>query len=115
MEDPRALRLFQEILEKTRAGRLRWEITADGSSYLAALPGGLTVSTFAFSERDRWGNSEDNFELILRGDEGDLLTVTSTVDGVTSDDLAMLYELAKRQALGVDAKVDKLLGELAKL
>jgi hypothetical protein len=37
------------------------------------------------------------------------------VDGVSYGDLYKLYDLTKRQALGVDAKVDKLLGELAKM
>jgi hypothetical protein len=115
MDDPKALKLFQEILRKTRAGRLRWEATASDSQYFTVLPGGFTVAVDDTTERGEWGGIEHSFTLVLRGIDGDLLTVTPAVDGVTNEDLGILFEFAKRQALGVDATVDKLLGELAKM
>jgi hypothetical protein len=115
MDDPKARKLFQEILRKTREGRLGWEATASESHFFTVLPGGFTVAIEYSSERDQWGNPEDQFALVLRGTDGDLLKVTPAVDGVALEELGLLYELAKRQALGVDATVDKLLGELAKM
>lgn len=116
MNDPRSAKLFQEIMSKTSAGRLRWEATANETVYFAVLPGGFSVSIWEFSDTD-WKppSSEDKIALVLRGMEGDLLRITTEIDGVAWEDLHKLYELAKRQALGLDAKVDKLLGELAKM
>jgi|SRR5580692_8787694 hypothetical protein len=116
MNDPKALKLFQEILDKTSAGRLKWESTASETAYSAVLPGGFSVTIWEFVDTD-WKppSIEDKIALVLRGMEGDLLRITTDIDGVTWEDLHKLYELAKRQALALDAKVDKLLGELAKM
>jgi len=127
MEDPKALKLFEELLSKTIAGRLTWESTASESEYIAALPGGLTVAVFEerkgtgeidifskYRAQRQLANSERH-ALVLRGPEGDLLTITADIDGISIPYLDRLYELAKRQALHLEAKVDKLLGELAKL
>lgn len=125
MDDPKALRLFQEFLSKTIAGRLRWDSTASESEYIAGLPGGLTVAVYEeeWAPADmlsqyrarRQPSTSERHALVLRGPEGDLLTITADVDGVSGSDLDKLYELAKRQALHLDAKVDQLLGELAKM
>jgi hypothetical protein len=115
MEDPKGLQLFQEVLSKTKAGRIKWQPTASEYEYVAVLPGGFTLAVLTFFERDSWGNSEEGIALVLRGDEGELLRVSGGTDGVTWTELSGLRELARRQALRVDAKVDKLLGELAKL
>src|SRR6266436_6412883 len=108
MEDPKALQLFQEVLSKTRAGRIKWEPTANESEYAAVLPGGFTLAVLTYFELDNWGQHENRFALVLRGDEGELLRVTRDTDGVTSAELSELIELARRRALLVDARVDKL-------
>jgi|SRR5580704_4170524 hypothetical protein len=115
MDDPRALKLFKELLSKTIAGRLGWESTASEYEYIAALPGGLTVAVY----EERMGTGEVPHTIahamVLRGPEGDLLTISADTDGVWPSEIDKLYELAKRQALHLDVKVDKLLGELAKM
>ncbi len=114
MQDPNALSLFHEILGKTRAGRISWEPTASESTFIAPLPGGLLAKVEPTVD---WENGDriESSALVLEGEEGELLRITSTIDGLGWDDLATLHELAKRRALGVDAKVKKLLGELAKM
>lgn len=109
MDDPKALQLFQEVLAKTAAGRIKWEASASESEFFAVLPDGFTLLIFTFSDR------EDQIALALRGEEGELLRVTTEVNGVAWPELSKLYELARRQALSVDAKVDQLLGVLSKL
>jgi hypothetical protein len=47
--------------------------------------------------------------MILRGEDAELLQVTPA-DGIGWPQFAELYELARRKALGVDAKVDNLTG-----
>lgn len=111
MEDLKALQLFQEVLSKTKEGKIRWEPSASEYEYFAVLPGGFTIN-ITYTPEDQW-NSEWHL-LTLRGEDRELLRVTKSVDGVGYL-LEELYELARRQALRVDANVDKLLGELAKL
>jgi hypothetical protein len=115
MEDAKALQLFREILAKTKARRIKWEPTANESEYFCVLPGPFIVSIRSWRERDSWGNDEELLALTLRAEDKQLLRVSPDVDGVQATGLRELYELARRQALGVDAQVDRLLGELAKL
>ena len=115
MEDPKGLQLFQEVLAKTKAGRIRWEPTANELQYFSVLPGGVTLSVVETHEKDNWGSDVQDLVLVLRSDERELLRVTSDIDDVGWKGLSELYELARRQALRVDAAVDKVLGELAKL
>jgi hypothetical protein len=112
MEDAKALQLFREILAKTKAGRIKWEPTANESEYFSILPGGFVVSIQRSQQQYNWG-VDDHVALKLRNGDQEFLRVTSDVDGAAG--LRELYELARRQALGVDAEVDRLLGELAKL
>ena len=116
MEDVKALALFRQILAKTQKGRIGWEPTAREAEYFCVLPGGFTVSITLSKEKNDWGGIiNEKTELTLRAEDQALLRVTPEVDGVGSAAMEELYELARRQALSVDAQVDKLLGELAKL
>jgi len=115
MEDVKALQLFQQIITTTKKGRIKWEPTADESEYFCVLPGPIIASIRSWRERDSWGNDEEPLALTLRAEDKELLRVTPDVDGVQVAGLRELYELARRQALGVNAQVDRLLGELAKL
>jgi len=113
MEDAKALQLFRQILEKTKERRIKWEPTANESEYFSVLPGGFIVSISY--EQDRWGMVLNRISLTLRAGDQELLRVTPDVDGVEESGLRELYEIVRRQDVGVDAQVDRLLGELAKL
>ena len=114
MEDPQALKLFQEVLAKTKAGRMPWEPTASETEFFSLLPSGYTL--LVSQQQDSWGEPlRGDFALVLRKGEQGLLRVTSEVDGVGSEGLSELYEFARRHALSVNATVDQVLGDLAKL
>jgi hypothetical protein len=114
MEDPQALKLFQEVLAKTKVNKMQWEPTASESEYFSLLPSGYTL--LVSQQQDSWGEPiPREFALVLRKGEQDLLRVTSDVDGVGSEGLSELYEFARRHALSVNATVDQVLGDLAKL
>ena len=107
MEDTKAKEFFEGVLSKTRAGRIRWQPTAEESEYIAAIGGQFTLSVSS----DRYGCT-----LLLKDQDGRALTaVTSTDDGIDPQDTRELYETARRQALRVDDKIDQVLGELSKL
>jgi hypothetical protein len=118
MEDLKALKLFQEVLAKTKAGRIKWELTASETQYSSILPSGHTLLVSMSHRETKWGDPlPDDFALVLRDRdaEQDLFRVTPDVDGVGEEGLSELYEFARRRALQVDATVDQVLGDLAKL
>src|SRR5579871_4662007 len=106
--DAKALQLFQEVLAKTKAGKIRWEPLAVDNEFFAVLPGPFTINV-STRPMDSWGTAE--YELVLRDQGHELIRVWDNNTGEPG--VAELYELARRQALRVDANVDKLLGELA--
>jgi hypothetical protein len=115
MQDPKAQALFHQVLQKTKAGRVAWSPTAIDSQFLTVLPGGFTFVISKTEERDSWGSTYEQLTVVLRGeDDAELLQVTPDI-GIDRPDFVELYELARRKALGVDAKVDKLIGDLARL
>ena len=116
MQDPKALQLFREVLAKTKAGRMRWEPTANESEFFSVLPSGSTLVASMSRQQNSYGDYlGDDFALVLRNGEQDLLRVAPEVDGVGIAGLSELYEFARRHALRVDATVDQVLGDLAKL
>jgi hypothetical protein len=117
MTDPKALRLFQEVLDKTKADRIRWEPTAKENEFFSVLPSGNVLAVSLWDERNSWGDptgtdavltlAADNQELLLR--------VTPGVEGIGISQMIELYELARRRALHVNDRVDEVLGDLARL
>jgi len=110
MEDPKVLKVFQEVLAKTKAGKIRWEASASENDYFAVLPGGFTV---AIAFVDMLPIDVGRFALTLRQDDQEIFQTFS--ESTSWGHLQELYALARGQALRVDAKVDELLGELAKM
>src|SRR6202050_3557029 len=110
--DPKALQLFQEVLAKTKAGKIHWEPLAVDNEFFAVLPGAFTIHV-TYSPGDSWVSAL--YELALRDQGHELMRVSQSGMGEPGVMFSELYELARRQALRVDANVDKLLGELAKL
>lgn len=115
MDDFKARQLLQEIVTKTRAGRIKWEPTANESEYFCVLPGGFLVSVRSWQDHDTQGNWSESRGLALRTGEKELKLVTCGFTDPGWVDLGDILDLARRQAVEVDAEVDRLLGELAKL
>jgi hypothetical protein len=115
MKDPKARQLFEQVLQKTKAGRIIWERTANDSEFLTVLPGGLALKISKTYEDDSYGNPDEQGAMVLRGEDGELLRVRPDGDVISWSEFSELYEFARRKALSVDATVDKLLGDLARM
>ena len=114
MEDTKAIAFFQGVLSKTREGRVRWQATADESEYIAAIGGQFTLSVSEYRESNSYIGT--GYALALKDQDGrELMRMTDADEGIKSADVMELYETARRQALRVDEKIDKVLGELSKL
>jgi len=113
MQHAKAVKFFEEVLSKTRVGKIRWEPTAAESDYITAIGGRFTLS---ISEcRDTFADSII-YALALKDQDGRELTkVVSGDDGISWTETRELFEAARRQALCVDDKIDQVLGALSKL
>jgi hypothetical protein len=114
MKDPKARQLFDQVLQKTKDGRISWAPARTDSGFITVLPGDLALMVSKTYEPDSYGNPDEQISMALIGEDRELLRVAA---GETIDwpEFSELYELARRKALGVDAKVDKLLGDLARM
>ena len=115
MEDVQALALFNEILARTREGRIPWEPSVS-DALVAAIKGKRSLVLRPFTGTDSWGNDFGAPTLTVKdAADHDLLRVTSDVNGVREPDLQELYEIARRQAFKVDQQVQDLISDLRSL
>lgn len=114
MEDLKGRQLFHQVLQKTKVGRITWTPTANEAEFLTVLPGELALLVSKTYEPDSYSNPDEQGAIVLRGEDGELLRMEPG-ESITWPEFSELYELARRKALGVDAKVDKLLGDLARM
>jgi hypothetical protein len=114
MEDTKVKEFFEGVLLKTRAGRIRWQPTADESEYIAVIGGQFTLSV-AQCEIP-FPVPHTGHALSLKDQDGrELIRVTGHDEGVDYGEIGELYETARRQALRADDKIEQVLGELSKL
>ena len=98
-------RLVSTVLDKTKAGKLKWEETADENVFIASV-GGNTTLKIRQSENWQYPNT-----LSLLDENGKLLSQISDPQTLIQE----LFELARRIALKVDEKVEALIETLQKL
>jgi hypothetical protein len=90
MEDTKAREFFDGVLSKTRAGRIRWQPTAEDSHYIAAIGGQFTLSIAQF-ERP-YSVPDTSYSLTLKDQDGRELTrVTSDDAGIALREIQELY------------------------
>jgi hypothetical protein len=112
MKDPKALQFFQEILNKTKTNRIPWEPTANESEFIAPVGGQFMLMLKTYNN----DYGVESNALVLKDSDGrEVLWVDTDVEGVTGSDMGNLYRHAKRQALRVDDKIDRVLAELTRL
>lgn len=116
MEDTKAKEFFEEVLSKARAGRIRWQPTAEESEFIAAIGGQFTLSVREYESPNQDILPFTRYALTVKDRDGRVLTtITSADPGIVESDVRDLYETARRQALRVDDKIDQVLVELSKL
>lgn len=89
--------LLEAIVEKTRAGKIDWQETADPDSFIAAVKG---RQTFSISRM-----SDDRVFLVVRDGKGD--EIFRTPPSVTT--ARELFVLVQRIAAHLDEKVESTL------
>lgn len=95
------------LLEATRSGKLKWEATASFDEFAAGVKGKYKV---VVNQRNVSNNFDPDVvqQLILRNADDQELMDVSNKD---FNSVRELYELARRNALNVDAALDEIMGE----
>lgn len=102
--------LVSTVLDKTKAGKLKWEETADENVFIASVGGSATLEVRMPSI---FSATSDNFyyTLSLLDENGKLLWVINEPQTLIQE----LLGLARRIALKVDEKVEAFLETLQRL
>ncbi len=105
--------VIARLIKRTNAGQVKWEPTVEQGAFQLSFPGSSVVLLARES-----GRYEDDVEYVFRvnNESGDILeevTETTLREVPTAvRDLRALYLAVRRQALGVDAVLDSILGAL---
>ncbi len=109
--------LLERLLERSRAGSVKWERTAEEGSFRAAFPK-YSVSIESYEAE----GSKATYQFELFNESGDLIESATDYfldkpyyDHRNRDLLEELFVLARRKALGVDEAIDDILQELGEL
>jgi hypothetical protein len=114
MNEAKAVAFLQELLLKTKEGKIRWRPTASEQTYVSAFGGkfGLAISGSAYL------SAESLPGWVLRVDDRgrEVVRIAPEEPGVLADNLENLFETVQKQALSVDdSKLDSVLAELHRL
>jgi hypothetical protein len=106
-------KLLAELIKHTEFGNLKWERTAANGVYQCSFP----QYTVQLSETTA-DNLDATFQLTILDSEGTVIERATHPDFAGAmptpyTQMKHLYEMARRQALGVDNAIDALLKELS--
>jgi hypothetical protein len=114
MSETKTTVLIQRLHRRTADGTIAWEKAVDEAVFRATF-GSTSVAILPEQTSDGWGGYRDSTVLRIYNDEGVLIEEISS-DNVgqraLSEMMQSTYELARRQAMGVDKILDSLLKEL---
>lgn len=114
MAKSRNVILVDRLHERTLSNKLLWEKTVDAGVYQVVF-GVHSIQVAKREDRDSWGTVLGySFSLEIYDEEGATIEEIRARDleESASQKLKELYELARRQAMGVDKILDSLLSEL---
>ena len=99
--------LLHALIDKTQAGKLKWDETADENIFLVSVGGNTTLKV-----RRLFNSLGDDFHyLSLLDENGKLIWEINQPSGL----IEQLFVLARRVALKVDERVEALMGTLQRL
>jgi hypothetical protein len=110
--------LINQLIEKSRAGKLKWQPTANRKDFVVSVGGNTSfrLSEYEAEDEDQWGQPSiiEFAKLTLLDEEGQPLWDVYQRD-VPGGLLRDLYNLARRIANNVDERVAGALSALEKL
>jgi len=113
MADEKVLRLLRRLHERTSSGQLQWTKTVVDGVYQASFP------EYAVKVRPGEGGFDGPREFVMEIYDDDGVLIERVLDsdfgeheGVAYKLLSGIYTIARRQAMGLDRAIDKILDEL---
>jgi len=94
------IELIDLISKKSEERKITWQTSLEFQTYMASLPNSFVVVV---------GKDSSGYFVRLCNSAGNLLDITSGVSCMN------LYQIARRQALNVDEKLDQILKSLAEM
>jgi hypothetical protein len=109
-EDEKLITFTHRIFEKTKNGELRWEATANSNVFAVAFPK-YSVSLERVPETD---DTRGFIVLRISNDRGQTVEEFSSWQASRSgfEDMAELFDRARRIAMGLNEALDELLRDL---
>jgi hypothetical protein len=121
MIDLKIIKVFEDVLSKTKDGKISWEPTAQGGSFIAAIGGQFSLSISAQADVESTfaasllGGSPEKYTLVLRDMHERIATVTDRDEGIRAGAMRELYETVRWQALHGGEKINRALEVLKSL
>jgi len=109
--------LVNTLLEKTKAGKLVWEATADPNCFITSVGGSTALKIFLKEEpssRSYFGNEQVPV-LVSLDEKGATQLEIESSQVSTLDGLWPLYKLARRIGNNLDEKMESLIEVIQKL
>jgi len=114
--DARIIELFEDVLAKTKEGKIPWEPTAQESNFIAAFGGRFTLSVDSTVTTNLGlTGPQERYALVLRDMRGRIATVTDRDEGIRPGAMRELYETARWRAVHGGEKVNEALEALRSL
>jgi hypothetical protein len=100
--------LVKRLIEKSKAGKLHWEPTADRQQFVTSIGGDTSfkIRQVTITDLDEWGNPEsvDIPILDMFDQKGNLLWQIQTRD-IPTGSLRELFEIARRIGNRIDDRI----------
>lgn len=108
--------LVTKLVEKTKAGRLKWETTLQPKAYIASVGGDTTLKIVEESEeRDEFGRTVTESYPVLSLIDENGRTLWEIYEYQVNGGLSPLFKLAQRVGNKLDERMETLIGAVEKL
>ena len=107
------IQMINNLISRTEDGKIEWDSTSTKDQYVTSLSRySIAVDLF-----EKTTNSDDFYKVSIINELGKIIESATSSDlaiesAESSGKLQLLYNLARRRAMGVDFALDKILAEL---
>ncbi len=112
MPRPKLLELTKTLLEQTRAGKLKWDVTAVPDAFRLSLPSMAAQITKSATWNSSSGEDEITYRISVLDEQGAEIDSSDWFSGEDSQILGQLYDEARAGALNIDDRLAGLIDAL---
>jgi len=113
-KEPNYEPLFQTLIDKTKAGKLAWQETAEENTYIAAVKGQQTYEISLRNLRPIYASANTPVPVLTVKDHEGRVFLQTTEES-SSETAKELFYLARRVAMNLDERIESSLELLNQL